>query len=61
MACAMCPITYGVGPVKKSELAIVNALSEKDEQLKVYRQRFTYLRAYWGEAKLCSGLIMHEV
>ena len=52
----MCPITYGVGPVKKSELVIYNTQSEKEAELTVYRQRFTYCKAYWGIAKLCSGL-----
>ena len=56
MACAMCPITYGIGSVKRSELAIYKTPTEKEAQLTVYRQRFTYLKAYWGEAKLCSGL-----
>ena len=35
---------------------IYRTQTEKEAELKVYRQRFTYCKAYWGEAKLCAGL-----
>ena len=56
LACPMCPITYGLGTVKKSDLVIFKTRSEAELQLTAVRQRYTYLRTYWGSSKLCKGL-----
>lgn len=56
MACAMCPVTFGIGSVKKNDLIIFKTRTEAELQLTVVKQRYSYLRTYWGQSKLCKSL-----